>query len=196
MLISQTLTAVALTLVTSLVFAQTPITAAEATPAPGDVPMYMFLRVPAYVPVDDQGVVPPNFDTVYSIAWLDLTREPLVVTAPNTDASVYLLPMLDMWSDVSGSPGWSTAGTEADHFLVTPPGWTGTVPVGLVHLPAPSAVVWIIGHSKTDGASDDTSVQKIQDGYSVTPLSRLESAPEAVPVKVEPTLEIKPLPKI
>ncbi|MNI75824.1 hypothetical protein D3C73_1320080 [compost metagenome] len=68
--------------------------------------------------------------------------------------------------------------------------------MGLVHLPAPSAVVWIIGHSKTDGASDDTSVQKIQDGYSVTPLSRLESAPEAVPVKVEPTLEIKPLPKI
>ncbi len=194
MLISQTLTAVALTLVASLVFAQTPITAAEATPAPGDVPMNMFLSVPAYVPVDYQGGVPPN--TVYSIAWLDLTREPLVVTAPNTEASVYLLPMLDMWSDVVASPGWSTAGTEADHFLVTPPGWTGTVPVGLVHLPAPSAVVWIIGHSKTDGPSDETSVQKIQAGYSVTPLSRLGNAPEAVPVRVEPAPAIKPLPKI
>jgi hypothetical protein len=162
----------------------------------GKGPMNMFVSVPQYPPADFKGVVRSNFDTLYSIAWLDLTKEPLVIAAPDTDGRFYLLPMLDMWTDVFASPGWRTTGTEAGQFLVTPPGWTGTVPAGMSHLPAPTPFVWIIGRTKTDGAADYAAVHKIQAGYTVTPLSRLGKEPEAVTVKVDPAVDMKTPPKI
>ncbi|MBV7571882.1 DUF1254 domain-containing protein [Pseudomonas sp. PDM32] len=162
----------------------------------GKGPMNMFVSVPQYPPADFKGVVRSNFDTLYSIAWLDLSKEPLVIAAPNTDGRFYLLPMLDMWSDVFASPGWRTTGTEAGQFLVTPPGWTGAVPAGMSHLPAPTPFVWVIGRTKTDGAEDYAAVHKIQAGYTVTPLSRLGKEPEAVTVKVDPAVDMKTPPKI
>ncbi|WP_223442140.1 MULTISPECIES: DUF1254 domain-containing protein [Pseudomonas] len=162
----------------------------------GKGPMNMFVSVPQYPPADFKGVVRSNFDTLYSIAWLDLNKEPLVIAAPDTDGRFYLLPMLDMWTDVFASPGWRTTGTEAGQFLVTPPGWTGTVPAGMSHLPAPTPFVWVIGRTKTDGAADYAAVHKIQAGYTVTPLSRLGKEPEAVTVKVDPAVDMKTPPKI
>ncbi|WP_415759930.1 DUF1254 domain-containing protein [Pseudomonas sp. LT1P18] len=162
----------------------------------GKGPMNMFVSVPQYPPADFKGVVRSNFDTLYSIAWLDLTQEPLVIAAPDTAGRFYLLPMLDMWTDVFASPGWRTTGTQAGQFLVTPPGWTGTVPAGLNHLPAPTPFVWVIGRTKTDGAADYAAVHKIQAGYTVTPLSRLGKSPEPVSVNIDPAVDMKTPPKI
>ena len=50
----------------------------------GKGPMNTFVNVPAYPPADFKGVVRSNFDTLYSIVWLDLTKEPMVVSAPDT----------------------------------------------------------------------------------------------------------------
>jgi hypothetical protein len=88
----------------------------------GKGPMNTFNNVPEYPPANFKGVVRPNFDTLYSISYLDMTKEPVVVSVPDTSGRYYLLPMLDMWSDVFASPGWRTTGTQAGHFLVTPPG--------------------------------------------------------------------------
>jgi hypothetical protein len=86
----------------------------------GKGPMNAFTNLPSYPAADVKIVVRPNFDTLYSVAWLDLTKEPMVVSTPNTDGRYYLLPMLDMWTDVFASPGWRTTGTQAGNFLVTP----------------------------------------------------------------------------
>ena len=159
-------------------------------------PMNTFLNMPAYPTADMKVVVRPNFDTLYSAAWLDLTKEPVVVSAPDTGGRYYLLPMLDMWTDVFASPGWHTTGTRAANFLVTPPGWTGSVPNGMEQIKAPTSYVWIIGRTKTDGPPEYDVVHKIQAGYKLTSLSRWGKAPEPVTGKIDPTLDMKTPPKI
>ena len=162
----------------------------------GKGPMNMFTSVQEYPPASFKGVVRVNFDTLYSISWLDLTKEPMIVSAPNTDGRYYLLPMLDMWTDVFASPGWRTTGTQAGNFLITPPSWTGTVPAGMSRINAPTPYVWIIGRTKTDGPPDYDAVHKIQAGYKVTPLSEWEKTPKPVEVKIDPTVDMKTPPKV
>jgi hypothetical protein len=147
-------------------------------------------------PADFKGVVRSNFDTLYSIACLDLTEEPLIVSAPDTNGRYYLLPMLDMWTDVFASPGSRTTGTTAGNFLVTAPGWAGAVPEGLMRLAAPTPYVWVIGRTQTDGAADYAAVHKIQDGYKVTPLSRWGKATEPVTVQIDTSVDMKTPQKI
>jgi hypothetical protein len=159
-------------------------------------PMNMFVSVPEYPPADLKIVVRVNFDTLYSIAWLDLTKEPQIVSAPKTDGRYYLLPMLDMWTDVFASPGWRTTGTEAGNFLVTPPGWTGAMPAGFSHIAAPTPYVWVIGRTKTDGAADYPAVHKIQAGYKVTALSEWGKPAKPIEFKIDPTVDMKTPPKV
>jgi hypothetical protein len=162
----------------------------------GKGPMNMFVNIPAYPPADFKGVVRSNFDTLYSIAWLDLTWEPLVVSAPDTAGRYYLLPTLDMWSDVFSSPGWRTTGTGPGNFLYTAPGWVGEIPDGFSHIAAPTPYVWIIGRTKTDGAADYPEVNKIQAGYTVTPLSGWGKPPQPVSVKIDPSVDMKTPPMV
>jgi hypothetical protein len=159
----------------------------------GKGPMNMFVSVPTYPPADFKGVVRPNFDTLYSIAWLDLTKEPMIVSAPDTNGRYYLLPMLDMWTDVFASPGWRTTGTQAANFLITPPGWSGDTPTGMTRIDAPTPYVWIIGRTKTDGPQDYDAVHKIQAGYKITPLSQNYSPPT---VTIDASVDMKTPPKV
>jgi hypothetical protein len=159
-------------------------------------PMNTFANVAAYPTADMKAVVRPNFDTLYSSAWLDLTKEPAIVSVPDTQGRYYLLPMLDMWTDVFASPGWRTTGTQAADYAVTPPGWSGSLPAGVVRIDAPTPYVWIIGRTKTDGASDYEAVHAIQAGLKITPLSQWGKAAEPVAGTVASGVDMKTPPKI
>lgn len=169
-------------------------------------PMNTFVNIREYPPADFKGVVRSNFDTLYSSAWLDMTKEPVVITVPNTDGRYYLLPMLDMWTDVFASPGWRTTGTKAGTFLLTPPGWRPDLrekfaeafrlPDDTQRIEAPTPYVWIIGRTKTDGPADYGAVHKIQDGYKVTTLSEFGKTPRPIEVKVDPSVDMKTPPKV
>jgi hypothetical protein len=126
-----------------------------------------FVHVAAFPTADFREVVRPNFDTLYSSAWLDLTDGPLVVHVPDSDGRYYLLPMLDMWTDVFTAPGKRTTGTRAQDLLVVPPGWTGEGPAGMARVDAPTPYVWVIGRTQTNGPEDYDAVHGFQAGFTI-----------------------------
>lgn len=159
-------------------------------------PMNMFVNIPEYPPADLKVVVRVNFDTLYSVAWLDMTKGPVIVSAPDTGGRYYLLPMLDMWTDVFASPGWRTTGTKPMNFAVVPHGWKGKLPSGVERIDTPTPYVWVIGRTKTDGPPDYDAVHKIQAGYKVTLLSDWGKTPKPVKVKIDSSVDMKTPPKI
>jgi hypothetical protein len=177
----------------------------EAGKEPLKGPMNTFVSAAAYPPGNLKLVVRINFDTLYSFAWLDLTNEPMVVSSPDTHGRYFLLPMIDMWTDVYASPGWRTTGTQAQTFLVIPPGWRPDLREHVIEefkLPqdtqlvdAPTPYTMIIGRTKTDGPQDYDAVHEIQAGYKVTPLSQWGKPPQPVVVRIDPTIDMKTPPK-
>ena len=96
---------------------------------PGKIPgmgaMGVFHHMRAFPDANFKAVVRPNFDTLYSSAWLDLTKEPVIMTVPDTAGRYYLLPIYDMWTDAFAVPGSRTSGNEAGIFAIVPQGWAG-----------------------------------------------------------------------
>lgn len=135
-------------------------------------PMGQFVSLREYPTAAFHEVTTPNADTLYSAAWLDLSREPYVFTIPDAHGRYYLMPMLDAWTNVFEDPGTRTTGTKAQKYVITGPGWHGTIPAGVTEYKSPTNLVWILGRTYCTGTPDDyKAVHEFQDQLSLVPLS-------------------------
>jgi len=154
-------------------------------------PANAFTHVRAYPSADMRSVVRPNFDTLYSSAWLDLTGGPVIVSTDDTGGRYFLLPMLDMWTDVFAVPGKRTNGTGAASFAIVPPGWTGNLPGDAERIDAPTRHAWIIGRTQANGVKDYPAVHKVQDGYRITLLADWHKSPRKIEQRIDPSVDTK-----
>lgn len=155
-------------------------------------PANRFNHARAFPTPDSRVVIRSNVDTLYSSATLDLKADPLVLSVPAVDR-YFMLPMLSLWTDVFAVPGTRTTGRNtARDFLVVGPLWRGDVPNGLAVIKSPTRYVWIIGRTQTNGTADYDNVHKVQDGFTVTPLSAWRKG-AYVPPKgtVDPAIDMK-----
>jgi hypothetical protein len=162
------------------------------TPAPRGAPTNQFLHVRAFPPASFKQVVRVNVDTLYSSAFLDLSKEPLVLSVPDTHGRYYLLPLFDAWTNVFATPGTRTTGNAAASYVIAGPDWTGTPPPGLQVLKSPTHMAWLLGRTQTNGPEDYPAVHAVQDGYHLMPLSKFGAAYAPPPqVAVDPHFDAK-----
>jgi hypothetical protein len=161
----------------------------------GLAPINQFGNVGTFPDPSFTNVVSPNADTLYSSAWLDLRKEPMVLSVPDTHGRYYLFEMLDAWTNVFASPGKRTTGTGKGDFAITGPEWSGLLPAGMHEIKAPTDMVWIIGRTQTNGVADFPAVHALQEQYKLTPLSAWgkQSMPPRVPTDPDRDMTTSPV---
>jgi len=134
-------------------------------------PMNQFYHLRNFPDASVREVVGPNFDTLYSFLWYDVSDEPLVISLPESTGYYYLMPILDAWTDVFASPGTRTTGSRTITFALVAPGWCGTLPEGVEKIQSPTCFGWLPGRTR---ASRETipDVNAFQDQLLAAPLSR------------------------
>jgi hypothetical protein len=162
-------------------------------------PINQFAHASAFPDASFTDVVSPNADTLYSVAWLDLLHEPIILSVPDTDGRYYLMPMLDAWTNVFAAPGKRTTGTGRADFAIVGPEWMGEIPAGVQTIQAPTCMVWLLGRTQTNGKADYDAVRAIQAQYRLTPLShwgKPYTPPTDMPVNPMVNAQVSPVEQV
>lgn len=155
-------------------------------------PMGQFINVREYPNASFRDVTAPNADTLYSTAWLDLSKEPYIIQLPDEKGRYYLMPMLSGWTDVFAVPGSRTTGTQSHVYAIVGPHWNGALPKGVTELKSPTNMVWILGRTYCTGTPEDyKAVHAIQDEYKLTPLSFYGKSYTPAKGKVDASIDMK-----
>ena len=166
----------------------TNVAATEATRAP----MGQIIKARSYPDASFRDVTAPNADTLYTTAWLDVGKEPWVLSLPDMKNRYFLFPMLDGWTDVFQVPGKRTTGTGAQTYAITGPGWTGTLPAGVKEYKAPTSMVWLLGRIYCTGTPEDyDAVHALQDQVQLVPLSAYGKPYMPPAATVDPGIDMK-----
>jgi hypothetical protein len=161
-------------------------------PAGTFAPMGQFAKLREYPNASFNAVTAPNADTLYTIVWLDVSKEPWVISLPDLKGRYALFPMLNGWTDVFQVPGKRTTGTGAQKYAITGPGWSGTLPAGVTEYKSPTAIVWFLGRIYCTGTPEDyKAVHAIQDQMTAVPLSSYGKPYTPAPGTVDPSLDTK-----
>ena len=127
----------------------------------------------------DTTVITPNSDTPYSMLWLDLRAEPIVISVPAVEKNRYYSVMLCDGNTFNyGYIGSRATGNEAGDYLVVGPGWHGPIPPGIKKVfHATTQFGLTIFRTQLFNANDMPNVVKVQAGYKARPLSTYLNQP-------------------
>lgn len=122
---------------------------------------------------EDTAVPTPNSDTPYSLLWLDLRAEPMVVSVPAVDPRRYYSVMLCDGNTYNyGYIGSRATGSDAGDYMIAGPDWKGDTPAGIRKMFRSGTQFSIcIFRTQLFDASDLDNVKKVQAGYKAQPLS-------------------------
>src|ERR1044071_6522065 len=163
-----------------------------AAPEGTRAPMGQLVKMREYPDASYRDVTAPNADTLYTTSWIDVGKEPWVLSIPDMKDRYYLMPLLDGWTTVFQVPGKRTTGTGAQTYAITGPGWTCTLPAGVKQYKSPTNIVWLLGRIYCTGTPEDyAAVHKLQDEFKLVPLSAYGKAYTPPAGTVDPSIDMK-----
>jgi hypothetical protein len=166
----------------------TNVTKPEGTRAP----MGQLVRMRTYPDASFRDVTAPNADTLYTVAWFDVSKEPWVLSAPAMGDRYFLLPLLDGWTEIFQVPGKRTTGDKAKTWAITGPNWKGKLPQGVREYKSPTGMVWLLGRIYCTGTpADYKAVHALQDKIKLVPLSSYGKTYTPPPAQVDPAIDMK-----
>jgi hypothetical protein len=152
----------------------------------GHAPINQFAHYRAFPDASNRTVVGFNVDTLYSLAQVELSKEPMVLSVPEMGKRFWVMQIIDAWNNVPHAPGSRTVGSKGGHFAIIGPTWKGTLPQGVTELRVPTNLALIGGRTYTGGPDDYAAVHALQDQYKLVPLSswgKQYTPPDNVPLK-------------
>ncbi|MEW2416926.1 DUF1254 domain-containing protein [Streptomyces sp. NPDC046866] len=124
----------------------------------------------------------PNNDTLYSIAWVDLSDGPVILSHPEMGERYFTFQLAAVTSDNFDYVGARTTGSAAGDFALVGPDWSGRLPSGVRPVsPAPTPWIIVLGRTLVDGPDDLPAVHRLQEQYRLTPLGRWGHPEASVP---------------
>jgi hypothetical protein len=127
----------------------------------------------------DTAVVTPNSDTPYSMVWLDLRAEPIVISVPAVEKErYYSVQLIDGNTYNYGYIGSRATGNEPGDYMVVGPDWKGDTPAGIKKVfQSTTPFALTVFRTQLFSADDMPNVVKIQAGYKAQPLSAFLNQP-------------------
>ena len=115
-----------------------------------------------------------NRDTLITIGWLDLRKGPQILHVPDMADRYYSVQLTDPSKNINFAyVGKRTTGTMAGDYLISGPGWKGTMPKGMSKISSPNNSVLVIGRVFVDSDSDLPGVYGLAKQIQLSPLAQL-----------------------
>ncbi|MEO8676631.1 MAG: DUF1254 domain-containing protein [Casimicrobiaceae bacterium] len=140
----------------------------------------------------------PNADFLYSQAWLDLSKGPVVLSVPDMRGRYYLVAVLGAWTNVVASLSKRTTDANGGRFAIVGPKWKGKLPGGVSEVQSPTDLAWLFARVQVKGEADAKAATRLQSQFNLKPLgarpkssgkaARAETA--AVDVKTDPREQV------
>jgi hypothetical protein len=114
----------------------------------------------------------PNVDTLYGIAWLDLSAGPVVLDVLDAGDRYYSIHFMDAYENSFAYVGRRATGDRAGSYVIAPSGWSGSdLPPQAKRIDAPTGVVLLLARTLVAGPADLAAAQAVQAGYTLSPLA-------------------------
>ncbi|HUD54334.1 MAG TPA: DUF1254 domain-containing protein [Terracidiphilus sp.] len=110
-----------------------------------------------------------NHDTLLVVGWLDLSKGPLVLSVPDMSGRYYSVQFTDPFNTDFAYVGTRTTGTQTGDYLITGPGWKGSVPQGMKQVASPNNSVLVIGRVLVYSDNDVSAAYNLAKHIQLTP---------------------------